>query len=167
METNITVTDKDLWATAHYREHYHLIVVDGQDSGDGYYYDGEIVDTVVANTPEVGSNMVFDHWDDPMDVVVDVYNPSSRIIMKDTVARIVAIFTSNENRGNSVAITGDDLDTDSIIRGTTTVINGRLDIGAVIFDGEGSIGTIVEINPDNDESTDDFGTEKLFYGGNV
>ena len=166
INTNITITDKDLWITADYTTHYKLTVINGQVDGDPYYYEHQVVvNKIEANTPATG--MRFDHWDDPMNIVTDIYAKNPRIVMGNTPATITAIYTSLDESGNSVAITGSNLTNSTIIRRiTTSPINGYLELGTIIFDRNGSIGVITELDPDNSNDTDDYRVQKLFYGGN-
>jgi len=166
VSTTITVADRDLWTVAVYTTHYKLTVIDGQDTGDGYYYEGEEVTTVYANTPPAESRLVFDHWDDPMGIIDNIYDSTPTIIMRDTVATISAVFVSLDSRGNSVVKTSDDLHTGIITRENTTVINGIFSIGTIVLDADGCIGVITEVNPDSADDTNDYRVEKLFYGGN-
>ena len=164
VETDITVEDRDLWATAVYTTHYKLTVVQGQDTGDGYYYEGEVVTTVYANTPATG--MMFDHWEDPMGIIDNIYDPTPRIVMSNTVATITAVFTSTDQRGNSIAVTGNNLHTGIITRHNTTLVSGIFAVGTIVFDTDGCIGTITQVDPDEDDDTDDYQVNRLFYGGN-
>lgn len=165
LSTSITVTNKDLWATANYTANYKLTVVSGQDTGDHYYYEDEIVNTVYANTASTG--MQFDHWEDPVGIITtNIYDPTPTIKMKDSVATLTAVYTSTDASGNSVVITGNDLHAGTIYRSRTTLINGLYAVGTITFDADGCIGTITQVNPDNNDNTDDFSVNKLFYGGN-
>lgn len=164
IETTITLTDKDLWITAVYTTHYKLTVIDGQDSGDHYYYENEVVNTVYANTAPTG--MQFDHWDDPVGIITNIYDPTPTITMKDSVATITAVYTSLTATGNSVVVTGDDLHTGIIRRSRTSLINGIFAVGTIVLDRDGCIGVITQVDPDSDDDTDDYRTQKLFYGGN-
>lgn len=166
LSTNITVTDKDLWATAKYTANYKLTVVNGQDIGDHYYYEGETVNSITADTPAPGSELIFDHWDDPIGVCANIYDPTPTVIMKDSIATITAVYTSTDQRGNSIISAGNDLHTNRIYRSTSTAINGLYAVGAIAIDRDGCIGVITEVDPDHNDNTDDFRTEKLFYGGN-
>jgi hypothetical protein len=166
VETEITLTDKDLWIEAVYTTYYRLTVVEGQDTGDGYYYEGEEVNSVYANSPEHGSGLAFDHWDDPVGVTVNKYDPTPKIIMKNSTAKITAVFTSIDAKGNSIIVTGEEVDDGMITRHDSYLINGVYSVGAVTFDREGCIGVLTEVNPDKSDDTDDFSVEKLFYGGN-
>ena len=168
LETTITLTDRDLWITAHYTTHYKLTVVSGQDTGDGYYYEGETVNTVYANTPTPESRLQFDHWEDPVGIITSsIYDPTPTIVMNDSIATITAVYVSIDATGNSVIVTGNDLHTGIIRRSSTTLINGIFAVGTIAFDGDGCIGTITEVNPDQNDNTDDYRVEKLFYGGNA
>lgn len=165
LETGITVTDRDLWIEAHYITNYKLTVVNGQDTGDGYYYNGEIINTVYANTAPVG--LQFDYWDDPMHIITgSIYDPTPNVTMKDSIATITAVYVSQDTDGNSIAITGNDLHTGIIRRSRTSLINGIFAIGTIVFDGDGCIGIITEVDPDHSDDTDDYRVQKLFYGGN-
>lgn len=164
--TTITLTDKDLWIEAVYITNYKLTVVEGQDDGDGYYYEGEIVKTVYANTPLPESRLQFDHWEDPMGVTKNIYDPTPIITMKNSIATITAVFTSIDARGNSVAVTGADIHDAEITRSDSYLINGIYSVGTIVFDKDGCIGVITKVNPDNNDDTDGFLVEKLFYGGN-
>ena len=166
VETTITLTDKDLWATASYTTYYKLTVVQGQDSGGGYYYEGQTVNSVVADTPTPGSRLIFDHWDDPTEIITNIYDPTPTIVMKDTVATITAVYVSLDARGNSVVVTGSDLHTGVITKTRSTLINGVYAVGTIVFDADGCIGVITSVDPDQNDNTDDYGVTKLFYGGN-
>lgn len=168
LETTITITDKSLWIEAIYTTHYKLTVVGGQDSGDGFYYEDEIVNTVYANTPEPSTRTQFDHWDDPVGIITtNIYDPTPTIKMKNSVATLTAIFASIDSTGNSVAITGNELKVGTIRRSTTNLINGLYAIGTLTFDRDGCLGVITEVDPDKNDDTDDYSVQKLFYGGNV
>lgn len=163
--TTITLTDKDLWATANYTSHYKLTIIGGQDTGDHYYYEDEIVTTVYANTPATG--MQFDHWEDPVGIITtNIYDPTPTIKMKNSVATLTAVFISTDAAGNSVVVTGNDLHTGTIYRSSTSVVNGIFAVGTITFDADGCIGTITQVDPDHSDDTDDFAVNKLFYGGN-
>ena len=166
--TNITITDKDLWATANYIVHYKLTVINGQDTGDHYYYEGETVNTIYSNTAPTG--MQFDHWDDPAGVIdsttSNIYDPTPTVIMKNSVATITAVYTSLDTSGNSVIMAGSGLHAGVIYRRTTTLINGLYAVGTLTFDADGCIGAITQVDPDHNDNTDDFAVNKLFYGGN-
>ncbi len=166
VETTITLTDRDLWIEAHYTAHYKLTVVNGQntDQNEHYYYDGETISTVYANTAPTG--YIFDHWDDPVGIISNIYDPTPEIEMKDSVATITAIYTSLDQRGNSIVVTGIDLHTGIIKRSRSTLINGIFTTGAIVFDRDGCIGVITEVDPDQNDNTDDYRVTKLFYGGN-
>ena len=167
VSTNITVTeDKDLWIEAVYITYYRLTVVEGQDTGSGYYYEGQTVNTVYANTPTPESRLQFDHWEDPTGVVQNIYDPTPIIVMKNTVSTITAVFTSLDASGNSIAITGDDIHDGLITRHDSYLINGVYSVGTIVFDKDGCIGIITQVDPDGTDNTDDFKVEKLFYGGN-
>ena len=164
--TEITLTDRDLWIEAVYTTNYRLTVVEGQDDGDGYYYEGEIVNTVYANTPLPESRLQFDHWEDPMGVIKNIYDPTPIITMKNSIATITAVFTSVDARGNSIAVTGADIHDAEITRSDSYLVNGIYSVGTIVFDKDGCIGVITKVDPDNNDDTDDFLVEKLFYGGN-
>ncbi len=164
--TNITLSDRDLWIEATYTTTYKLTVVAGQDTGDGYYYKGERVTSITADTPKPDSNTQFDHWDDPMGVVENIYDPTPTIIMKDTVARITAVFVSIDAKGNSIAMTGADIHDELITRQDSYLINGVYTVGTIVFDKDGCIGTITKVDPDDNDNTNDYEVNKLFYGGN-
>ena len=164
--TEITLTDRDLWIEAVYTTNYRLTVVEGQDDGDGYYYEGEIVNTVYANTPLPESRLQFDHWEDPMGVIKNIYDPTPIITMKNSIATITAVFTSIDARGNSIAVTGADIHDAEITRSDSYLVNGIYSVGTIVFDKDGCIGVITKVDPDNNDDTDDFLVEKLFYGGN-
>lgn len=38
--------------------------------------------------------------------------------------------------------------------------------GTLAFDSEGCLGVVTEVDPDNNDDTDDYAVEQLFYGGN-
>lgn len=166
VSTNITVTDRDLWIEAVYTIYYKLTVIEGQDTGTGYYSEGQTVTTVYANTPAVGSRLQFDHWDDPTNIIQNKYDPTPTIIMKNTISTITAVFVSLDATGNSIAITGDDIHDGLITRHDSYLINGIYAVGTIVFDKDGCIGVITETNPDGIDDTDDYEVEKLFYGGN-
>lgn len=166
VSTNITVTDRDLWVTAVYTTYYRLTVVEGQDTGSGYYYEGQTVTTVYANTPTPESRLQFDHWEDPTGIIQNIYDPTPTIVMKNTVSTITAVFTSLDAKGNSIAITGDDIHDELITRHDSYLINGIYAVGTIVFDKDGCIGVITQVDPDGTDNTDDFKVEKLFYGGN-
>ena len=86
--------------------------------------------------------------------------------MKDTVSTITAVFTSLDAKGNSIAITGNDIHDELITRHDSYLINGIYAVGTIVFDKDGCIGVITQVDPDNTDNTDDFKVEKLFYGGN-
>lgn len=166
VSTNITLTDKDLWVTANYETYYKLTVIEGQDTGSGYYHEGEIIHTVYANTPPEENRVQFDYWDDPMQIIENIYDPTPTIVMKDTVATITAVFTSLDAKGNSIVATGNDLHTGIIRRSNSYLVNGIFSVGTITFDKDGCIGIITEVDPDKSDDTDDYKVEKLFYGGN-
>ena len=164
--TTITLSENDtLWIEAHYIAHYKLTVIDGQDTGDHYYYEDEIVNTVYANTATTG--MQFDHWEDPVGIITtNIYDKTPRIKMKDSPATLTATFTSTDANGNSVVVTGNDLHTGTIYRSNASLINGLFAVGTIAFDSDGCIGIITQVDPDQSDDTDDFAVNKLFYGGN-
>lgn len=164
--TNITlVENEDLWIEAKYIAHYKLTVIDGQDTGDHYYYEDEIVNSVYANTASTG--MQFDHWEDPAGIITtNIYDKTPTIKMKNSIATLTAVFTSTDASGNSVIIAGNGLHTGTIYRRNTTLINGLYAVGTITFDADGCIGTITQVDPDQSDDTDDFAVNKLFYGGN-
>lgn len=164
--TEITLTDRDLWIEAVYTTNYKLTVIEGQDDGDGYYCENETVESVYANTPTPGSRLQFDHWDDPMGIIKNIYDPTPTIVMKNTVAVITAVFTSIDAKGNSIAITGADIHDAEITRSDSYLINGIYNVGTIVFDKDGCIGVITQVDPDGNDNTDDYLVEKLFYGGN-
>lgn len=165
--TNITVTEnKDLWIEAVYTTYYRLTVVGGQDTGSGYYYEGETVGTIYADTPTPESRLQFDQWEDPTGVVQNIYDKTPTVIMKDTVSTITAIFTSIDAKGNSIVITGDDIHDGLITRHDSYLINGVYSVGTIVFDKDGCLGVITQVDPDENDDTDDFRVNKLFYGGN-
>lgn len=165
VSTSITVSDKDLWVTAVYTAHYKLTIIGGQDTGDHYYHENEIVTTVYANTPTTG--MQFDHWEDPTGIITtNIYDRTPAIKMKDSTASLTAVFTSVDASGNSVIVTGNDLHTGTIYRSNSSVINGLFSVGTIAFDADGCVGTITVVDPDQSDDTDDFSVQKLFYGGN-
>lgn len=166
LETTIKLTDRDLWITAKYRAYYKLTVVNGQDTGRHYYYEGETVNSIVADDPpEV--NMIFDHWEDPNEVITStIYDPTPTVVMKDTTSTITAVYTSTDGLGNSVVSADNDEHTEIIHRSTSSLISGIYAIGTLVFDRDGCIGFIAETDPDKNDDTDDFRVEKFFYGGN-
>lgn len=164
--TEITLTDRDLWIEAVYTTNYRLTVIEGQDDGDGYYCENETVESVYANTPTPESRLQFDHWEDPMGIIKNIYDPTPTIVMKNTVAVITAVFTSIDARGNSIAITGADIHDAEITRSDSYLINGIYNVGTIVFDKDGCIGVITQVDPDENDNTDDYLVEKLFYGGN-
>lgn len=164
--TEITLTDRDLWIEAVYTTSYRLTVIKGQDDGDGYYAENETINSVYADAPTAESRTQFDHWDDPMEIVKNIYDKTPTIVMKNTVATITAVFTSIDAKGNSVVITGDSLHTGTITRTETKLINGIYAVGTLAFDRDGCIGVITQVDPDENDDTDDYKVEKLFYGGN-
>lgn len=166
LTTTLTVTDKDLSIEAVYTTYYKLTVVEGQDTGEGYYCENQTVNTIRANTPTAESRLQFDHWDDPMGIVKNIYDKTPTVVMKNTVATITAVFTSIDAKGNSIAVTGDDIHDKLITRTDSYLINGVYAVGTIVFDKDGCIGVITKIDPDNNDDTDDYLVEKLFYGGN-
>ena len=166
VSTNITITDRDLWIEAVYTTYYKLTVVEGQDTGSGYYVEGEVVTTVYANTPPEADRLQFDYWDDPTNIVQNKYDPTPTIIMRDTISTITAVFVSLDAKGNSIAVTGDDIHDGLITRSNSYLINGIYSVGTIVFDKDGCIGVITNVDPDGTDDTDDYAVEKLFYGGN-
>ena len=166
VETNINLGEKDLWIEAVYKIYYKLTVVEGQDTGEGYYEEGFEVTTVYANTPAPEEKLVFDHWEDPMMVLVNIYDPTPTIIMRNTVATITAVFISLDAQGNSVVVTSEDIDDSLITRSDSYAVNGTYNVGTLAFDKEGCLGVVTEVDPDKSDDTDDFAVEQLFYGGN-
>lgn len=165
--TKITIPDKDLWVEAKYTTYYRLTVIDGQNTDDDpFYAENETVNSVYANTPLPESRLEFNHWDDPMGVVQNIYDKTPTIIMKNTVATITAVFTSIDASGNSVIMTGDEIDDGIILRNDSYAINGVYQVGALVFDREGCLGVLTQVDPDGTDDTADFAVEKLFYGGN-
>lgn len=166
--TYIQLSDKDLYITANYLAHYKLTVINGQDTGDHYYYENETVNSITADTPMPGSQLIFDHWEDPMGVITtNIYDITPTIVMNDSVATITAVYTSTDGIGNSVVSAGNDLHTNIIYRSTSTLLSGIYAVGTLVFDRDGCIGIITQTNPDNNDDTDDYRTQKFFYGGNV
>lgn len=166
VETEITLSDKNLWIEAVYTTYYRLTVVGGQDTGEGFYHAGEEVTTIYANTPDPDDRQAFDHWEDPMKVLSNIYDPTPKVTMKDTVAIITAVFTSTDSSGNSIIVTGDDIHDELITRTDSYLINGVYAVGALAFDKDGCLGVVTEVDPDKSDDTDDYAVEKLFYGGN-
>lgn len=166
VSTNITVTDKNLWIEAVYKTYYRLTVIEGQDTGSGYYHEGETVNTVYANTPTPESKLQFDHWEDPTGIIQNIYDKTPNIIMKNTVSTITAVFTSLDTKTNSIAVTGADIHDKLITRHDSYLISGIYAVGTIVFDKDGCIGVITQVDPDGTDNTDDFKVEKLFYGGN-
>lgn len=164
--TEITLDEKDLWVEALYTTYYKLTVVGGQDSGEGYYCENQTVNSVYANAQTPASRLQFDHWEDPIGIIKNIYDPTPTIIMKNTVATITAVFTSIDAQGNSIAITGGDIHTGRITRTDSYLINGIYTVGTIVFDKDGCMGVITQVDPDNSDDTDDYAVEKLFYGGN-
>ncbi len=166
IETEITLEEDDVfWVEAVYTTYYHLVVVNGQDTGSGYYYEGEVVNSITADdAPDEQSQ--FDYWDDPVGIIENIYDPTPTITMSDTVATITAVYVAIDSQGNSVAVTGDDLSEGVIERSNSYLINGVFAIGTIVFDKDGCIGVVTEIDPDSNDDTTDYGVEKLFYGGN-
>ena len=97
----------------------------------------------------------------------NIYDPTPKIIIKDTVATLTAVFISLDASGNSVIITGTDLHTGIIRRSDSIIINGYFTVGTIAFDRDGCIGIITEVDPDSNDNTDDYRIQKLFYGGNA
>lgn len=166
LTTEITLTDRDLWIEAVYTTYYKLTVIEGQDTGEGYYCENQTINRVYANTPVAESRLQFDHWEDPMGIIKNIYDPTPTIIMKNTVATITAVFTSIDASGNSVIMTGDEIDDGIILRNDSYAINGVYQVGALVFDREGCLGVLTQVDPDGTDDTADFAVEKLFYGGN-
>lgn len=166
LTTEITLTDRDLWIEAVYTTYYKLTVIEGQDTGEGYYCENQTINSVYANTPVAESRLQFDHWEDPMGIIKNIYDPTPTIIMKNTVATITAVFTSIDASGNSVIMTGDEIDDGIILRNDSYAINGVYQVGALVFDREGCLGVLTQVDPDGTDDTADFAVEKLFYGGN-
>lgn len=166
LTTEITLTDRDLWIEAVYTTYYKLTVIEGQDTGEGYYCENQTINSVYANTPTAESRLQFDHWEDPMGIIKNIYDPTPTIIMKNTVATITAVFTSIDASGNSVIMTGDEIDDGIILRNDSYAINGVYQVGALVFDREGCLGVLTQVDPDGTDDTADFAVEKLFYGGN-
>ena len=119
-----------------------------------------------ANTPTPESRLQFDYWEDPTGVIQNIYDETPTIIMKDTVSTITAVFTSLDAKGNSIAITGADIHDELITRHDSYLINGVYAVGTIVFDKDGCIGVITQVDPDGTDDTDDYKVEKLFYGGN-
>ena len=86
--------------------------------------------------------------------------------MKNTVSTITAVFTSLETSKNSIAVTGADIHDELITRSDSYLISGVYAVGTIVFDKDGCIGVITEVDPDGTDNTDDYKVEKLFYGGN-
>lgn len=164
--TTITFTNKDLWIQAHYVTNYKLTVVNGQDNGDGYYYDGETLPANSVYADNAPTGQIFDKWLDPMGVILNIYDPTPTVTMHDSVATITAQFVSTDIAGNSVAVTGSDIHTGIIRRNRTNLISGIMAVGTIVFDRDGCIGVITQTDPDQDDDTDDYSVQKLFYGGN-
>lgn len=167
VSTTVTLTDKDLWVEAHYITNYKLTVISGQDTGDGYYYEGETISTITADNAPQG--MQFDYWSDPMGVISGntMYSTTPIVVMKNSVATITAVYVSTDATGNSIGLTNEELQNiGTINRSDFSLINGIEGVGTIIFDEQGSIGILTEMNPDQDDSTSDFVIQKLFYGGN-
>ena len=165
--TKITIPDKDLWVEAKYTTYYRLTVIEGQNTDEYQYYaENETVDSVYANTPLPESRLKFDHWDDPMGVIKNIYDETPIIVMKNTVATITAVFTSIDASGNSVIMTGADIHDELITRQDSYLINGVYQVGALVFDKDGCLGVLTQVDPDNNDDTADFAVKKFFYGGN-
>ena len=165
--TKITIPDKDLWVTAEYTTYYKLTVVKGQNTDDYQYYaENETINSVYADAPTPESRTQFDHWDDPMGIVKNIYDKTPTIIMKNTVAVITAVYTSIDAYGNSVIMTGDDIHDELIYRTDSYLINGLYSTGALVFDKDGCLGILTKVDPDETDDTDDFEVKKFFYGGN-
>ena len=167
VSTTITVDENEtFWVEAVYETYYKLTVVEGQDTGSGYYAEGSTVTSVYANTPTLESRLIFDYWNDPTNIVQNKYDPTPTIVMKNTVSTITAVFVSLDAKGNSIAITGDATHDGKITRQDSYLINGVYAVGTIVFDKDGCIGVITEIDPDGTDDTNDYKVEKLFYGGN-
>ena len=166
--TEITIPEEEsLWLTAEYTTKYKLTVVKGQNADEtSYYAENEIITSVYADTPTEESRLQFDHWDDPMGIVKNIYDKTPTIIMKNTIATITAVFTSIDATGNSVIMTGDDIHDELIYRTDSYLINGVYSTGALVFDKDGCLGILTKVDPDESDDTDDFEVKKFFYGGN-
>lgn len=101
-----------------------------------------------------------------MGVVVNIYDKTPTIIMKNTVATITAVFTSIDATGNSVIMTEADIHDEEITRSDSYLVNGIYQVGALVFDKDGCLGLLTKVDPDENDDTDDFQVNKLFYGGN-
>ena len=86
--------------------------------------------------------------------------------MTNTVSTITAVFTSLDTKTNSIAVTGADIHDKLITRHDSYLISGIYAVGTIVFDKDGCIGVITQVDPDGTDNTDDFKVEKLFYGGN-
>lgn len=166
--TEITIPEEEsLWLKAEYTTRYRLTVIKGQNKDtEPFYAENETINSVYADVPTPESRLQFDHWDDPMGVVVNIYDKTPTIIMKDTVATITAVYTSIDAAGNSVIMTGDEIDDEQILRSDSYLINGIYSVGALVFDKEGCLGILTKVDPDENDDTDDFEVKKFFYGGN-
>lgn len=165
--TTITLSDRSLYAIANYITYYKLTVINGQDSGTGYYSAGTVVDTVTANDP-VNDTQIFDHWDDPVGVVENIYDSTPTIVMKDSIATITAVFISIADiTDNSIMSTNEQLTTGTMFREDFNTISGIAAIGTLVFDKDGSVGVIINSNEDQLDDTKDYTVEKLFYGDDV
>ena len=102
----------------------------------------------------------------PMGIVKNIYDKTPTLIMKNTVATITAVFTSIDAAGNSVIVTGDDIHDELITRSDSYLINGVYQVGALVFDKDGCLGVLTKVDPDDNDNTDDYQVEKLYYGGN-
>lgn len=165
--TTITLSDRSLYAIANYTTYYKLTVINGQDSGTGYYPVNTVVNTVTANDP-VDDTQIFDHWDDPVGVVEDIYDSTPTIVMKDSIATITAVFISIADiTDNSIMSTNEQLTTGTMFRESFNTISGIAAIGTLVFDEDGSVGVITNMNEDQLDDTKDYTVEKLFYGDDV
>lgn len=165
--TTITIPDKDLWIEAVYTTYYRLTVVKGQNTDEEpFYVENAVINSVYADTPTEDSRLQFDHWDDPMGIVKNIYDKTPTLIMKDTIATITAVFTSIDATGNSVIVTGADIHDELITRSDSYLINGVYQVGALVFDKDGCLGVLTKVDPDGTDDTDDFQVKKLYYGGN-
>ena len=167
LTTTITLSDRNLYAIADYTTYYKLTVINGQDSGTGYYSAGTIINTVTANDP-VNEMQMFDHWDDPVGIIEDIYDPTPTITMKDSIATITAVYANiGEITDNSILITDKQLTEEIMLRDDLDTVSGVATIGTLVFDKDGSIGVITNLNEDQLEDTRDYTIKKLFYGDDV
>lgn len=164
VETTIKIDYRNLWIEAVYDTYYKLTVVRGTDPGEGYYKSDAVISGIYADEPEEG--MMFDHWDDPVGILSNIYDPTPTVTMKNSVATISAIYTSKDASGNSVIVTEEFIDDGVILRSDSYLVNGVYAVGAIAFDVEGCIGVVTETDPDKNDNTDDYSVQKLFYGGN-